>query len=141
MGKVLESIDRFDEALLHYRRAIEIQPEDVRSYINVGRVLTNLRRYKDAEDIYRKKRSVKSRRKQQSAFDQVSEFDRGRIMAYRDCGLSFREIGSRVGQNQTTLLRICDRRMQEVTTDRRVVDRIQLSAPLHVRTGKLCAWQ
>ncbi|GFX32669.1 transposable element Tcb1 transposase [Trichonephila clavipes] len=33
-----------------------------------------------------------SRKKQRSAFDQVSEFDRGRIVAYRDCGLSFREI-------------------------------------------------
>ncbi|GFV82562.1 hypothetical protein TNCV_2976721 [Trichonephila clavipes] len=40
---------------------------------------------------------VMSRRKQRSAFDQVPEFDRGRIVAYRDCGLSFREIGSRVG--------------------------------------------
>ncbi|GFU15200.1 transposable element Tc3 transposase [Trichonephila clavipes] len=60
-----------------------------------------------------------SRRKQQSAFDQISEFDRGRILAYRDCGLSFREIGSRVGRNQTTVMRICDRWMQEGTTDRR----------------------
>ncbi|GFW08588.1 HTH_38 domain-containing protein [Trichonephila clavipes] len=48
-------------------------------------------------------------RKQRSAFDQVSEFDKGRIMAYRDCGLSFREIGSRVGRNQTTVMRISDR--------------------------------
>ncbi|GFV55044.1 transposable element Tcb1 transposase [Trichonephila clavipes] len=60
-----------------------------------------------------------SRRKQRSAFDQVSEFDRGRIVAYRDCGLSFREIGSRVGRNQTTVMRICDRWMQVGTTDRR----------------------
>ncbi|GFY12044.1 transposable element Tcb1 transposase [Trichonephila clavipes] len=60
-----------------------------------------------------------SRRKQRSAFDQVSEFDRGRIVAYRDCGLFFREIGSRVGRNQTTVMRICDRWMQEGTTDRR----------------------
>ncbi|GFW32083.1 transposable element Tcb1 transposase [Trichonephila clavipes] len=60
-----------------------------------------------------------SRRKQQSAFDQVSEFDRGRIVAYRDCGLSFREIGSRVGRNQTTVMRICDRWMQKSTTDQR----------------------
>ncbi|GFX58737.1 transposable element Tc1 transposase [Trichonephila clavipes] len=63
-----------------------------------------------------------SRRKQQSAFDQVSEFDRGRIVAYRDCGLSFRKIGSRVGRNQTTVMRICDRWMQEVT-DRSVTSR------------------
>ncbi|GFS69359.1 transposable element Tcb1 transposase [Trichonephila clavipes] len=43
-----------------------------------------------------------SRRKQISAFDQVSEFDRWMIVGYRDCGLSFSEIGSRVGRNQTT---------------------------------------
>ncbi|GFW34433.1 transposable element Tcb1 transposase [Trichonephila clavipes] len=60
-----------------------------------------------------------SRRKQRSAFDKVSEFDSGRIVAYRDCGLSFREIGSRVGRNQTTVMRICDRWKQEGTTDRR----------------------
>ncbi|GFW00050.1 transposable element Tcb1 transposase [Trichonephila clavipes] len=60
-----------------------------------------------------------SRRKQRLAFDQVSEFDRGRIVAYRDCGLSFKEIGSRVGRNQTIVMRICDRWMQEGTTDRR----------------------
>ncbi|GFU78463.1 transposable element Tcb1 transposase [Trichonephila clavipes] len=60
-----------------------------------------------------------SRRKPQLAFAQVSEFDRGRIVAYRDCGLSFREIGNRVGRNQTTVMRICDRSIQEGTTDRR----------------------
>ncbi|GFV26388.1 transposable element Tcb1 transposase [Trichonephila clavipes] len=60
-----------------------------------------------------------SHRKQGSAFDQVSEFDRGRIVAYRDCGLSVSEIGSRVGRNQTTVLRICNRWMQEGTTDQR----------------------
>ncbi|GFX66824.1 transposable element Tcb1 transposase [Trichonephila clavipes] len=58
-------------------------------------------------------------RKQLSAFDKVSEFDRGRIVAYRDCGLSFREIGSRVGRNQTAVTRMCDRWRQEGTTDQR----------------------
>ncbi|GFT91152.1 transposable element Tcb1 transposase [Trichonephila clavipes] len=57
-----------------------------------------------------------SRRKQRSAFDQVSEFDRGRIVACRDCGLSFREIGSRVGRNQTTVMRI----LSACTTRRRL---------------------
>ncbi|GFX03402.1 transposable element Tcb1 transposase [Trichonephila clavipes] len=62
----------------------------------------------------------------QLAFDVVSEFDRGGIVAYRDCGLFFREIGSPVERNQTTVMRICDRWMQEGTTDRR-----GRSHPLH----------
>ncbi|GFW98701.1 uncharacterized protein TNCV_2758771 [Trichonephila clavipes] len=33
---------------------------------------------------FTKKRSVMSRRKQRSAFDHVSEFERGRIVTYRD---------------------------------------------------------
>ncbi|GFU83562.1 hypothetical protein TNCV_4218221 [Trichonephila clavipes] len=37
----------------------------------------------------------------------------------RDCGLSFREIGSRAERNQTNVTRICDRWMQEGTMDRR----------------------
>ncbi|GFW04209.1 uncharacterized protein TNCV_2669741 [Trichonephila clavipes] len=69
--------------------------------------------------VFCKKRSVTSRRKQRLAFDQVSEFDRGRIVAYRDCRLSFRKIGCRVGRNKTTVMRICDRWMQEGTMDRR----------------------
>ncbi|GFV85057.1 transposable element Tcb1 transposase [Trichonephila clavipes] len=60
-----------------------------------------------------------TRRKQRSAFDQVSEFDRGRIVAYRDCGLPFRKICSRVGRKQTTVMQICDHWMQEGTKDRR----------------------
>ncbi|GFT72183.1 transposable element Tcb1 transposase [Trichonephila clavipes] len=59
-----------------------------------------------------------SRRKQRSAFDQVSEFDRERRVAYRDCGLSF-SIGSRVGRNQTTVMWVCSRWNQEGTMDRR----------------------
>ncbi|GFS66368.1 HTH_38 domain-containing protein [Trichonephila clavipes] len=60
-----------------------------------------------------------SRRKQLPAFDQVFEFDRGRIVAYRECRLSFREISIRIGRNQTTVIRICDQWMQEGTTQRR----------------------
>ncbi|GFV57413.1 uncharacterized protein TNCV_2299291 [Trichonephila clavipes] len=67
--------------------------------------------------VFFKKRSVMSRTKQRSAFDQVSEFDRGRIVAYRDCELSFREISNWVGRNQTTVMRIYDRWMQKGTTD------------------------
>ncbi|GFW43954.1 transposable element Tcb1 transposase [Trichonephila clavipes] len=47
------------------------------------------------------------------------DFAKGRIVTYRDCGLPFREIGSRVGRKQTTVMRICDCWMQEGTMDRR----------------------
>ncbi|GFV92165.1 uncharacterized protein TNCV_1896011 [Trichonephila clavipes] len=69
--------------------------------------------------LFQKKRSVIYRRKPQRAFHQPSEFDRGRIEAYRDCGLSFREIGSSIGRNQTNVMRLCVRWMQEGTTYRR----------------------
>ncbi|GFV88246.1 hypothetical protein TNCV_4542921 [Trichonephila clavipes] len=64
-----------------------------------------------------KKRSVLSRRKQQSAFDPSI-----RVRQRKDSGLprlSFKEIGSRVRRNQATVMRICDRWMQEGTMDRR----------------------
>ncbi|GFT67735.1 transposable element Tcb1 transposase [Trichonephila clavipes] len=59
-----------------------------------------------------------SRRKHRSAFDQVSEFDRGRILGYRDFGLFYREISSSVGRNQATVMWICHRWMKEGTMDR-----------------------
>ncbi|GFV75728.1 transposable element Tcb1 transposase [Trichonephila clavipes] len=59
------------------------------------------------------------RRKPRSVFDQVFEFDRRRIVAYRDCGLSFREISRNVGRNQTTVMRIWDLWMPEDTKNRR----------------------
>ncbi|GFU56036.1 transposable element Tcb1 transposase [Trichonephila clavipes] len=51
-------------------------------------------------------------------------FDRGpnesdlRSGLTRDSGLPFRKIGSRVRRDQTTVMRICDRWMQDGTKDR-----------------------
>ncbi|GFV98641.1 transposable element Tcb1 transposase [Trichonephila clavipes] len=59
-----------------------------------------------------------SPRKQRSAFDQVSEFDRGSIVSYRDCGLSFREIGV-VVLDETKQLQI----VRTAVTDRSVTSR------------------
>ncbi|GFV55486.1 HTH_38 domain-containing protein [Trichonephila clavipes] len=60
----------------------------------------------------------------------IDLFDRGRIVAYPDCGLSFK-IGSRVGRNQSSLMRICDHRWMRWVRWTDVVDRIHHSAPLH----------
>ncbi|GFX12541.1 transposable element Tc1 transposase [Trichonephila clavipes] len=69
-----------------------------------------------------------SRRKPLSAFDQVSEFDRGRIVAYRECGLSFREIGNRVGRNQTTHIESVTHHSVSARTIRRRSQQSGLSA-------------
>lgn len=58
MGKVLEGLDRYEEALFHYEEAIRLQPTDVRGYLNLGRVLTSLRRYHTAEEVYQKAKKV-----------------------------------------------------------------------------------
>ncbi|GFX32471.1 hypothetical protein TNCV_2173891 [Trichonephila clavipes] len=44
------------------------------------------------------------RGRHRACFDQVSEFDEGRMVAYTDGGLSFREIDQRVGRNQATVM-------------------------------------
>ncbi|GFT72705.1 transposable element Tcb1 transposase [Trichonephila clavipes] len=75
--------------------------------------------YDNSKSNSNRKKEREKKKKQRSAFAQIFEFYRGRIVAYRDCGLSFRKIGSRVGRNQTTVMRICDRWMQEGTTNRR----------------------
>ncbi|GFS98858.1 transposable element Tc1 transposase [Trichonephila clavipes] len=59
------------------------------------------------------------RGKHRASLDTVSEFDRGKIAAYRDYELSFREIGQRVGQNQGTVMWIYHRWRQEEMTDQR----------------------
>ncbi|GFS62003.1 transposable element Tc1 transposase [Trichonephila clavipes] len=48
-------------------------------------------------------------KRHRESFEKISKFDRGRIAAYSDCGLSFREIGQRVGRNQATVMRISHR--------------------------------
>ncbi|GFV84274.1 transposable element Tcb1 transposase [Trichonephila clavipes] len=42
------------------------------------------------------------RGRHRESFDQVSEFDRGRMVAYRDCGFSPREISQSFGRNEAT---------------------------------------
>ncbi|UYV85022.1 hypothetical protein LAZ67_X004300 [Cordylochernes scorpioides] len=78
--------------------------------------------------------------KQRLYFDRVSEFDRGRrIVAYRDCGFSFREIGSRVGRNQTTVMRICDSWMQEEWNEIVFTDESQFCLQHH--DGRIRVWK
>ncbi|GFT11104.1 transposable element Tc1 transposase [Trichonephila clavipes] len=57
--------------------------------------------------------------KHRASFEQVSAFERGKLIVYKEYELSFREIGQRVGRNQSTMMRICHSSKQDKKTDRR----------------------
>lgn len=61
---------------------------------------------------------VMPRIRRRNAYQQVSEFDRGRIVAYRECGLSFRDIARRTGRHPTTVMRIWNQWVAEGHTER-----------------------
>ncbi|GFT58438.1 hypothetical protein TNCV_2119331 [Trichonephila clavipes] len=57
------------------------------------------------------------RGRHRASFNQFSEFDQERIVAYSNCGLSFIEIGQLVRRNQAAVMWISHRWMQEKTKD------------------------
>ncbi|GFV96629.1 HTH_Tnp_Tc3_2 domain-containing protein [Trichonephila clavipes] len=51
-----------------------------------------------------------------NAYQHVSDFDKDRIVAYRDCGLSYRNIVAHVGRDPMTVSRIWNRWIQDGNT-------------------------
>ncbi|GFV78995.1 HTH_Tnp_Tc3_2 domain-containing protein [Trichonephila clavipes] len=49
----------------------------------------------------------------------ISDFDKGRIVAYPHCGLSYRNISARVGRDLTSVSKIWNRWIQNSNTVRR----------------------
>ncbi|GFX54181.1 HTH_Tnp_Tc3_2 domain-containing protein [Trichonephila clavipes] len=54
-----------------------------------------------------------------NTYQHVSDFDKGRIAACRDCSLSYRSIAARVGRVAMTVSRIWNRWVQDGNTERR----------------------
>ncbi|GFT28590.1 HTH_Tnp_Tc3_2 domain-containing protein [Trichonephila clavipes] len=57
------------------------------------------------------------RARSKKAYHHASDFDEGRIVAYRDCGLSHHSIADRVGRDPMTVSRIKNRWVQDRNTD------------------------
>jgi len=53
VGHALESQKRFSEALVLFKEAAKVQPDDIGAHINIGRALNSLARYDEAETAYR----------------------------------------------------------------------------------------
>ncbi|GFW52671.1 HTH_Tnp_Tc3_2 domain-containing protein [Trichonephila clavipes] len=54
-----------------------------------------------------------------NAYQHISDFDKDRIVAYRDCGLSYRSIAALVDRKPKTVSRIWNRWVQDGNTERR----------------------
>ncbi|GFV18275.1 HTH_Tnp_Tc3_2 domain-containing protein [Trichonephila clavipes] len=74
--------------------------------------------------------SVKSRK----AYQHVSDFDKGRNVAYRNFGLSYRSIAARIGRDPMTVSRICNQWFQDGNTERRTGSQ----RPLFTRSREVC---
>lgn len=53
VGHALESQKKYNEALVLFKQAAIVQPDDIGAHINIGRTLNALNRYDDAEVAYR----------------------------------------------------------------------------------------
>ncbi|GFT16334.1 HTH_Tnp_Tc3_2 domain-containing protein [Trichonephila clavipes] len=69
--------------------------------------------------VARRKNAMMPRVRSRNAYLQVSDFDKGRIVAYRDCGLSYRNIAARVERDPMTVSRKGNRWFQDGNTERR----------------------
>ncbi|GFY11035.1 transposable element Tcb1 transposase [Trichonephila clavipes] len=78
-----------------------------------------------------------SRRKQKSFWSSIRVRQRKDSSLPRYCGLSFRKIGSRVGRNKTTVMQICDRRMQSGLSARHPLQGLSLT---HNNRRLRCQW-
>ncbi|XP_064462574.1 protein O-mannosyl-transferase Tmtc3-like [Ornithodoros turicata] len=51
MGRALENVNMYQEAYMHYKKAITLQPDDIRGHLNIGRMLIILEKFTDAESV------------------------------------------------------------------------------------------
>lgn len=58
VGHALENEGRYDEALLYFQQAVQIQTDDIGAHINVGRTYNNLKRYVEAEQAYMRAKAL-----------------------------------------------------------------------------------
>ena len=59
MGLVWGDLARFDESLLSYNKAIKSNPNYEKPYNNLGNLLSEFRKYSEANDLYLKAIKIK----------------------------------------------------------------------------------
>ncbi|GFW96885.1 transposable element Tc1 transposase [Trichonephila clavipes] len=71
------------------------------------------------------------RRRKEAKFEQILEFERGRIVGLREAGLSYRAVAARVQRNSRTIMRV-----SKQWTDEGRTARISRSGPRNVTSAR-----
>nr|MBE5727535.1 putative transmembrane and TPR repeat-containing protein CG4050-like [Cucujiformia] len=58
VGHALESQAKYEEALVFFKTAVNVQEDDVGAHMNVGRTYNHLKMFKEAEEAYLKAKSL-----------------------------------------------------------------------------------
>ena len=58
VGHALEGKKDFNGAMRYFKKAVSIQPDDIGTYINLGRTFNHLKLYKEAEEAYLRAKSL-----------------------------------------------------------------------------------
>ncbi|GFV82419.1 HTH_Tnp_Tc3_2 domain-containing protein [Trichonephila clavipes] len=74
-----------------------------------------------------------------NVYQHVSDFDKGRVVAYRDYGLSYHNIAARVGRDAITVSKIYNRWVQDGNMERRAGSQWPVSLAAE-KTGMLPTW-
>lgn len=83
-GKVLEELERFEDARVAYAQAVLFYPMDANAHMYLGKVLYALERYEESRDAYKQAIYLDSSKTQ--AFDQLRQMLMNRGKALFDLG-------------------------------------------------------
>ncbi|GFV52079.1 transposable element Tc1 transposase [Trichonephila clavipes] len=95
----------------------------IRFAIQLGRISNEkketIRLFETQRVLIKLKKEVYARISEVVKFEQISEFERGRIVGLREAGLSYRAVAARVQRNSSTNMRVSKQWTDEVRTARK----------------------
>lgn len=58
VGHALENLNRYEEALEYFKKAVSVQPDDIGAHMNVGRTYKRLEKFDEAEEAFRNAKAL-----------------------------------------------------------------------------------
>jgi tetratricopeptide (TPR) repeat protein len=74
MGQVSASLSRYQEAIKYYRKALEMSPDNVEVYINLGYLYKTMAKFQEARENLQKARQILERKDDKRALSIIDEY-------------------------------------------------------------------